>query len=91
MKLFTINQLGLNITSTVTGRRDPSQSNFLLGVIAYNAQRRIQDQLWCPDLAHWMDEDQVVAAYLFAYMHGQTTMDAMFGLQGIFHEVLRDK
>ncbi|KAJ5933951.1 hypothetical protein N7454_006280 [Penicillium verhagenii] len=43
----------------------------------YNAQR--EEPPWCHVLADWQDSDQIVAANLFTYMHGQVTMDATFG------------
>ncbi|KAJ5462911.1 hypothetical protein N7475_007855 [Penicillium sp. IBT 31633x] len=81
MKLFTTSKMGLGISSTGAGRRDlDKQSKFRSDMIKeYNAQRSGYEHLWCPVFGDWRDSEQVIAAHLFAYMHGQTTMDAIFG------------
>ncbi|KAJ5335473.1 hypothetical protein N7452_007876 [Penicillium brevicompactum] len=45
----------------------------------YGAQWPGYDHLWCPVLGDWRNNRSVVAAHLFGYMHGQATMDAIFG------------
>jgi len=81
MKLFTTSKAGLNIVTPGAGRRDPRlQSAFRSEMIEkYNAKHSSEDWLWCPVLGDWCMSDYVVAAHLFAYMHGQATMDAIFG------------
>ncbi|KAJ5918166.1 hypothetical protein N7454_010541 [Penicillium verhagenii] len=82
VKLFTTSKMGLGITSTGTGSRPTDkQSAFRADMISkYNAQREGEDNLlWCPILGQWHDSESIVAAHLFAYMHGQVTMNAIFG------------
>ncbi|KAJ5534969.1 hypothetical protein N7527_001223 [Penicillium freii] len=81
MKLFTTSKLGLGILHTGAGRRNPDeQTLFRTSMIReYGAQRPGYDHLWCPVLGDWRDNRSVVAAHLFGYMHGQATMDAIFG------------
>ncbi|KXG52810.1 uncharacterized protein PGRI_080660 [Penicillium griseofulvum] len=81
VKLFCTSKMGLGITSTGAGRRkSDQQSRFRSQMIEkYNAKHDLYDHLWCPVLGDWRDSEDVVAAHLFAYMHGQTTMDAIFG------------
>ncbi|KAL2013900.1 hypothetical protein VTN00DRAFT_1425 [Thermoascus crustaceus] len=64
MKLFTTGKMGLGIKNTGAGERD----------------KKIQeDWAWCPILSEWFPESDTRAGHLFAYMHGQDTMDAIFG------------
>jgi hypothetical protein len=81
MKLFATSKAGLNIPTPGAGRRDPRlMSAFRSEMIEkYNAKHDSEDFLWCPVLAAWCSSDEVIAAHLFAYMHGQATMDAIFG------------
>lgn len=81
MKLFTTSKLGLGILHTGAGKRSPDeQTLFRTSMIReYGAQRPGYDHLWCPVLGDWRDNRSVVAAHLFGYMHGQATMDAIFG------------
>ncbi|CAG7937422.1 unnamed protein product [Penicillium salamii] len=82
MKLFTTSKLGLGIMHTGSERRNPDdQSLFRTNMIReYDAKRPDNDDhLWCPVLGDWRDSMTVVTSHLFGYMHGQTTMDAIFG------------
>ncbi|CAG8924526.1 unnamed protein product [Penicillium salamii] len=81
MKLFTTGKLGLGIMHTGSGRGNPyDQRLFRANMIReYDAKRPDYDHLWCPVLGDWRDSMTVVAANLFGCMHGQTTMDAIFG------------
>ncbi|CAG8395724.1 unnamed protein product [Penicillium salamii] len=81
IKLFTTSKLGLGISYTGAGRRNPDdQTLFRANMIRdYGAQRPGYDHLWCPVLGDWRDDRTIVAAHLFGYMHGQATMDAIFG------------
>lgn len=45
----------------------------------YQAQNPSQPWLWCPILGSWEHECNITAVQLFPYMHGHTTMDAIFG------------
>jgi hypothetical protein len=45
----------------------------------YGSRHEKHDWLWCPILGEWFLRKQMTAAHLFAYMHGQETMDSIFG------------
>lgn len=79
MKLFTTSGLGLNI-KTGAGQRDSNvQSNFRSRLLQdYNSLDN-KGNAWCPILGAYIDSDWVTASHLFAYKHGQETMDAIFG------------
>ena len=81
MKLFTTSKLGLGITFTGAGKRKgKAQSEFRKSLIdSYGCQHPEQDWLWCPILKTWKEAKATQAAHLFAYMHGQEVMDAIFG------------
>lgn len=82
MKLFPTSTTGLDIQKAGAGKRDSSkQSNFRSAMIqAYESWYTGPEPfLWCPILGDWMRSSQMVAAHLFGYMHGQQTMDAIFG------------
>ncbi|KAJ5382383.1 hypothetical protein N7517_000294 [Penicillium concentricum] len=94
MKLFTTSKMGMNVAPTTgppgQGKRDPEdQARFRASLITtYNSRYQEgrdypeignSDWLWCPVLHAWQDSRNMVAAHLFAYMHGQSTMDAIFG------------
>ncbi|KAB8272818.1 hypothetical protein BDV30DRAFT_239130 [Aspergillus minisclerotigenes] len=81
MKLFTTSKMGLGIADTGAGKRDRSaQTKFRQDMIEkYGAQHPEEDFLWCPILGQWVSDDHITAAHLFAWMHGQDTMDAIFG------------
>lgn len=82
VKLFTSSKMGLNITTTGVGKRDSRlQSKFRFDLIdAYDCQYSGPELfLWCPVMGAWFMDNQVIAAHLFAHMHGQETMDAIFG------------
>lgn len=84
MELFTTSKIGLGINDTGRGRRDTSdQSNFRAACIeAYNASDPDPKTklLWCPITKLWVPQDLTNAAHLFAYMHGQDTMNSVFGV-----------
>ncbi|KAJ5501495.1 hypothetical protein N7453_006312 [Penicillium expansum] len=84
MRLFTTSKMGINIAWTGAGKRKRSdQSEWKRTMIdAYNAKHPDQNWLWCPITHQWRASHSVVAAHLFGYMHGQATMDAIFGKGG---------
>ncbi|OGM44733.1 hypothetical protein ABOM_007399 [Aspergillus bombycis] len=79
MKLFTTSKMGLGIAGTGAGKRDAAvQKQFREDMIEkYGAQNPEQDFIWCPILGQHVSH--ATAAHLFAWMHGQDTMDAIFG------------
>lgn len=82
MKLFTTSKMGLGIKQTGAGERGRwIQMDFKTSCIdAYEAGKpREKTPLWCPVLGEWCDRGDVRAGHLFAYMHTQETMDAIFG------------
>ena len=84
MQLFTSAKTGLAVGSLAAGRRDSSPlSNFRQNLIevskARNPLPQMRDFLWCCVTRHWLPEDSIAAAYIFAYHHGQDVMDAIFG------------
>ncbi|KAE8164545.1 hypothetical protein BDV40DRAFT_298344 [Aspergillus tamarii] len=81
MKLFTTSKMGLGIADTGAGKRDRSaQSKFRADMIErYGAQHPEESFIWCPIFGQWLSAEGVTAAHLFAWMHGQDTMDAIFG------------
>ena len=84
IELFTTSKIGLGIIGTGRGKRDSStQSNFRAACInAYSSSNPDprRDFLWCPIIKTWVHEEHTTAAHLFAYMHGQDVMDAVFGV-----------
>jgi hypothetical protein len=82
MKLFTSSKMGLNIKQTGAGARSKKmQSDFQSKMIdLYGSRHESQKHwLWCPVLGDWEVAQHVTTAHLFAYMHGQDAMDAVFG------------
>jgi hypothetical protein len=80
MKLLTSSKLGLGITTGAGARDSRKQSDFRTEMIAkYGAKHPTEDWLWCPILSSWLRPQFIQAAHLFAQMHGQDTMDAIFG------------
>ena len=85
LELFTTSKIGLEINSAGQGKRDSGeQSRFRKAVIeSYNSAHpnfgRKNEFLWDPILNCWIPERETQAAHLFAYNHGQTTMNAIFG------------
>ena len=81
IKLFITSSLGLGITNTGAGRRDSSQqSRFRSDLIeVYNAKHPRSEYIWCPIFGDYFPKNATTAAHLFAYKHGQETMDAIFG------------
>ena len=80
MKLFATSKMGLNVLATGNGRRDSAkQSRFRADIIdAYDSRYPDSEPfLWCPVLGSWVESG--TAAHLFAYMHGQDMMNAIFG------------
>ncbi|KAJ5736089.1 uncharacterized protein N7483_001214 [Penicillium malachiteum] len=88
IRLFTTSRMGININWTGAGKRKRAeQSNWRAELIkAYNAKHPIEDQLWCPVAHIYESKDIVIAAHLFVCMHGQGTMDAIFGKGGDIFE-----
>lgn len=83
MNLFTTSKIGLGIQTTGAGKRSSTdQSNFRQKLIqAYEARHRDNTWLWCPIFQDYLDANDVVAAHLFSWKHGQANMDAIFGKQ----------
>jgi hypothetical protein len=81
MKIFTTSSMGMGIKNSGAGPRDSSmQSNFKAGLItAYNSQHPTLPWRWCPVLGCWRSKSCLKAGHLFAHMHTQETMDAIFG------------
>jgi HNH endonuclease len=84
IELYTTSKMGLGINDTGRGRRDTSdQSNFRAACIkAYNASDPdpTTKLLWCPVTKSWVPKDLTNAAHIFAYAHGQTMMNSVFGI-----------
>ncbi|KAJ9298211.1 hypothetical protein DTO271G3_3816 [Paecilomyces variotii] len=82
VKLCTTSRMRLGIKDTGAGKRHGKlQSQFRNAMIdAYGSRHPTEEGLlWCPILERWTPEKQMTAVYLFAWMHGQDTMDAIFG------------
>jgi hypothetical protein len=83
MELFSTSKVGLGMTIGGQGRRDSGeQSRFRAALIqAYNSRYPDPHRpwLWDPILQKFVSEQNAQAAHLFAYAHGQATMDAIFG------------
>jgi hypothetical protein len=81
IKLFTTSKMGLGIKDTGAGKRDGKlQTDFRKEMIkVYGSQHESEDLLWCPIVGKWTNPKDMKAAHLFAYVHGQDTMDAIFG------------
>ena len=83
IQLFTTSKICLGITSTGTGKRDSGlQSDFREKLVCRSNSKHPDTRrkfLWCPVLKDWFVEELTTAAQLFAYMHGQEVMDALFG------------
>ncbi|KAL9099680.1 MAG: hypothetical protein Q9163_004854 [Psora crenata] len=83
MKFFVTSKLGLGITGTGAGKRDSRvQSNFRAALIeASNCVNPapLEDQIWCPITSRFWPPSATTAAHIFAFHHGQDTMDAIFG------------
>jgi hypothetical protein len=81
IQLFTTSVVGLGITHTGAGRRDTSvQSKFRSDLLdAYGASHPNpkSEHVWCPVFGNYVYP--TTAGHLFAYKHGQDTMDAIFG------------
>ncbi|KAJ5187853.1 hypothetical protein N7449_010847 [Penicillium cf. viridicatum] len=84
MRLFTTSKMGIDISWAGAGKRKrDTQGDWKQDMIeAYNAKHPSQNWLWCPITHQWRPSQMVVAAHLFGYMHGQATMDAIFGKGG---------
>ncbi|RAK95443.1 HNH endonuclease signature motif containing protein [Aspergillus ibericus CBS 121593] len=83
MKLFTTSKMGLGIKNTGAGERDGrSQTQFRTDMIeVYGSRNPERDEyLWCPIMGKYFHKRLMTAAHLFAYMHGQDTMGAIFGV-----------
>ncbi|KAJ5880620.1 uncharacterized protein N7473_011673 [Penicillium subrubescens] len=83
MRLFTTSKLGLDISTTGAGARNPQeQSKFREALIeSHQAKQPVTDYLWCPIMGEYLDDDAVIAGHLFPWKHGQKNMDAIFGEQ----------
>jgi len=84
LKLFTTSKMGLGIMDTGAGNRKAAQQAMRqLLIEKYNAagpdpKRNI---IWCPILKIWERASCTTAAHIFNFMHGQDTMDVIFGEQ----------
>lgn len=84
MKLFTTSKMGMAILNTGAGKRSSTdQSRFKDELIEKYAALKPgkKKSLWCPILRTWRESCDMTDAHLFPYMHGQATMDAIFGKQ----------
>ena len=81
MRLFTTSTMGMAIKGTGAGSRDTSQQgNFRRTMIeVYGAKHSTEPWIWDPIIGDYLDEELIQASHLFPYMHGQDTMDAIFG------------
>lgn len=81
MKLFTTSKMGLGIKNTGAGERDKKiQGDFRNKMFeVYGSRHPTEDWAWCPIISEWFPKSDTRASHLFAYMHGQDTMDAIFG------------
>lgn len=76
--------MGLGIMATGAGRRETSdQSKFRTDLLDAYAARHpkqpLSTHIWCPVFGDYYFPTATTAAHLFAYKHGQDTMDAIFG------------
>jgi hypothetical protein len=73
--------MDLDVKDTGAGKRDRSlQTKFRNDMIkVYHEKNREEDYIWCPILGQFSTPNDMTAEHLFAYMHGQETMDAIFG------------
>lgn len=79
MKLFTSSPLGLNIRTGAGPRDSKIQSNFRAQLLKDYDSLDQHGNVWCPILGCYLGPDNVTASHLFAYRHGQASMDAIFG------------
>ena len=83
IELFTTSTVGLGIKSAGQGSQDSKdQSKFRSAIIsAYDSRDPNPNTsfLWDPILKKFISELDTQTAHLFAYAHGQATMDAIFG------------
>lgn len=61
-----------------SSRGSTKQSKFRERIIQAYATRK-DDWIWCPVLSMWRNPEDMIAAHIFNYSHGQDTMDAIFG------------
>lgn len=83
MKVFTTSKMGLNFRHTGAGDRDGwTQTKFRRDMMAvYGSKHPTKKWVWCPILSSWRHDTEIRAGHLFAAMHGQDLMDAIFGRQ----------
>ncbi|KAJ5901673.1 hypothetical protein N7495_002201 [Penicillium taxi] len=82
MRLFTTSKMSIDISWTGSGKRKPSrQKDFKIALIAAQKARHLthENMLWNAITGRYHFANEMVAAHLFAWMHGQTTMNAIFG------------
>ncbi|MCJ1351812.1 MAG: hypothetical protein MMC33_001796 [Icmadophila ericetorum] len=80
-KLFTTGRLGLGIISGAGRRNGVLQSDFRSKMIkAYGSANPDPQKkfIWCPILKYWFNSGSTSAAHLFAYVHGQEAIEAIF-------------
>lgn len=80
MSLFNTSTMGLNIKSGSAPRDKSVQSQFRNNLITdQNSIHPNGRLLWCPIMHQWFPQELMKAGHLFPCMHGQSTMDAIFG------------
>ncbi|PLB42261.1 uncharacterized protein BDW47DRAFT_122032 [Aspergillus candidus] len=79
MKLFTSSPLGLSIKTGAGSRDFKVQSGFREQLLKDYDGLDEHGNAWCPILGCYLGPENVTASHLFAYKHGQASMDAIFG------------
>lgn len=83
MKFFTTSKRGLGIMGTGAGKRESSvQGNFRAALLEVSRSRHpdpARQTIWCPIISSYIDMHATTAAHIFAFHHGQDTMEAIFG------------
>lgn len=82
--LFATNKVGIGIKGTGFGKRYRKlQGDFRKKLIEYYGSASVDEPraLWYPVLGRRIPSSNLKAGHLFAHMHGQDTMDAIFGSQ----------
>lgn len=82
MKLFTTSTIGLGIKNTGAGAR-PSEDQTSFRNALFDVAKQGPDpgfsEVWCPISGSMWHKDQMTAAHLFAWKHGQELMTSIFG------------
>ena len=81
IELFTTSKIGLGINTAGQGKRNSTeQSSFRDSLIKAYDSKNSEDYLWDPIIKDYVTQRDAIAAHLFAFRHGQATMDAIFGV-----------